>query len=252
MASFSGIVPPVKPSKMEPIPEDKLIIGNKYLIETNSSENGRNKRRRYRGILHKLKDDKNCYTFKYLETFGPYNIETVNDMIYNGDDGEVFVKIYNAPTDGHMLTLEELKTMQETRQVVAGQTYYVRYVGADEITDLDFMGAFRGKYVGGPGDLAVGAVYEDDVLDDHTFSNVIKINNSKIYSEICLNDKTINFYHTAEARNEHDRTRRAIESIIPYGDPYRLVGGSTKRKISKRKISKRKISKRKSSKRNKK
>lgn len=239
MASFSGIVPPVKPSKRDPIPEDKLRIGNKYLIETNSSKNGRNVRRRYRGILDTLKDDKNCYTFKYLEKFRPYNIETIYDMIFNGDDDEVFVKIYNAPTDGRMLTLEELKAMQETSQVVAGQTYYVRYVGPHGTTDSDFLDAFRGTYVGGPGDIAEWAEPWEGELEDHTFSNVVKLN-----SKICLNDKTINFYHTVEARNEHDRVRRVIESRIPYGDPYPLIGGSTKRKISKRKSSKRKSSKR--------
>jgi hypothetical protein len=248
MASFANVepignVPPVKPTKMfVPIPEAELKTNQKYLVEINTTlSNGKPIRRKYKGVLDTLKVD-NCYKFKYLENVNiKKRKETIDDMIWNGDDNKTFIKIYDAPANGDILTLEQLKTMEEIQQnAVVGNNYYVRFVGPDETTDLTSQDAFWGKYDG-----------MDEDSGYHVFSNIVKINSS-----ICLNDTTtVTFYYTAEDLFEYDKQRAFFEFIFPYGreivsDPSKRFGGN-KRKTNnqKRKSNKRKTNRRKSNKR---
>ena len=236
-----GNVPQVKSTEMfTPIPEDKLKTDQKYWVETNTTLlNGKTVRRRYKGVLDTLKV-KNCYKFKYLENVNENdnkNIkEKIDDMIWNGDDDQTFIKIYDAPANGDILTLEQLKNMEEIQQnAVIGNNYYVRFVGPDETTDSTSRHAFCGRYDG-----------MDEDTDYHVFSNIVKINTS-----ICLNDKTtVTFYYTSDYVIQYDRQRRVLETLIPFGQAIPSLGGN-KRKTNKqkRKSNKRKTNRRKSNKR---
>ena len=252
MASFAkdepiGNVPPVKPTKMfVPIPEDKLRTDQKYLVETNTTlSNGETVRRRYKGVLDTLKVD-NCYKFKYLENLNKKKRkETIHKTIWDGNDDETFIKIYDAPANGDILdilTLEQLKTMEETSRVVVGNTYYVRFVVPDGTTDLKSRDAFCGRYDG-----------VDEDSGDHVFSNIVKISNLvKTNTSICLNDKTtkatttVTFYYRADDLNQHDRVTRVMNTVIPYGS---FGGNKRKTNNQKRKSNKRKTNRRKSNKR---
>uniref|UniRef100_A0A6C0DPP5 Uncharacterized protein n=1 Tax=viral metagenome TaxID=1070528 RepID=A0A6C0DPP5_9ZZZZ len=250
MASFANVepignVPPVKPTEMFiPIPEDKLRTDQKYLVETNTTlSNGETVRRRYKGVLDTLKVD-NCYKFKYLENLNKKKRkETIHNAIWNGDDDETFIKIYDAPANGDILTLEQLKTMEEIQQnAVIGNNYYVRFVGPDEKTDSTSRDAFCGRYDG-----------VDEDSGDHVFSNIVKISNLvKTNTSICLNDKTtkatttVTFYYRADDLNQHDRVTRVMNTVIPYGS---FGGNKRKTNNQKRKSNKRKTNRRKSNKR---
>ena len=230
----NGIVPTVTSTPMfQSIPEAELKTNQKYLIEKKTLSNGKTITRKYKGVLAELKNNKNCYKFKYLENVNKKDNEkfkeTIHDMIFNGDDDETFIKMYDSPADGGMLTLEQLKTMKETSRVVLGNTYYVRYVGPDETIDLTDQDAFRGRYDGMDKDT------DDEDTDDHIFSNIVKIDTS-----ICLKGgTTVTFYYTAEDLINFDRERRAFGEIIPYGQailntPSERFGGN-KRKTNRRK-----------------
>ena len=254
MASFSaneepvGIVPPVNSTPMfVPIPEDKLKIDNLYLVEIHRTLlNGQNMIRKYKGVLDTLKDN-NCYKFKYLENVNINIRETIRDMTFNGDDGDTFIKIYDA--SGDILTLDQIKTMEQNKTIkeighdpIVGNTYYVRYFGPDEITDSTFLNSFRGVYNG----KQATPWAQPGVENDHSFSNIVKLN-----TKICLNDRTnITFYYTSNDLIQYDRQRRVFGKIVPYGekiinDPSQTYGGN-KRKTNKQK---RKTNKRKSNKR---
>lgn len=246
-----GNVPPVKSTPMlVPIPEDELKKNRKYLIEKNTTlSDGKTIRRRYKGVLDELKDE-NCYKFKYLENVNKNIKEKIHEMTLNGDDNDTFVRIYDAPADGDILTLDQVKNMKEINHdhdLVVGNTYYVRYLGPDEITDHTYLDSFRGTYNG-----RQATPWEQyGAESDHTFSNIVKLN-----TKICLNDKTnITFYYTAEDLIETDRQRRVLGELIQFGEaaikPSERFGGNKrktnkqKRKSNKRKTNRRKINKRK-------
>jgi len=251
MASFNantepviGNVPPVNPTPMlVPIPEDKLKPNTVYLIETNRrASNGSNITRKYRGALEKLRDGEEYYIFKYLENIRATRQETIHASVFNGEDDEVFIKIYDSPNNNKILTVEDLTSMEEANSVVEGNTYYIRFVGEDQETDLDWLSAFRGRY-DGLQETAWGS------LSDHAFSNIVKLN-TKIS---VIHGTTVTFYYPAEHLITYDRQRRAIGEIIPYGqaiidDPSATYGGN-KRKTNRRKSNKGKRNKDKSNKR---
>ena len=247
MASFSnkgepiGIVPPVTRSPtFVPIPEDKLKVNQKYLIETNTYVFGKHFRRRYEGVLDTLKVD-NCYKFKYLKDLNEGHLEKIDHDSFSSDNGPAFIKKYDAPLGGDILTVEQLESMEPSVQLDVGNTYYVLNINEFDETDVT---AFRGIYTGSTND---GNDGDDDI--NHVFSNIVFINEKRCFN----NNDTITFYYTVADLIEYDRQRRLFGDRIPYGevlvdDPSRRYGGD-KRKTNKRKTNKRKTNKRKTNKR---
>ena len=256
----TGIVPDVEPTPMfQPIPEDELQTNRKYLVEINKKMSDvLTITKKYKGVLDTLKSEKNYgsykfeyYKFKYLESLNKKDIndfeERIDGPIVNGKNKIAFLKIYNASADEDILTLDQLKAMEELnpkdkdKRLVEGNTYYVRYVdpSGDALIGHD---AFRGKYV--------GIIKRKGHANEYRFSNIVKIDTS-----VLLNERThITFYYTAKDLIEYDRQRRVLSKLIPHGDtivgddPSKRFGGN-KRKTNRRKTNKRKTNKRKTNKR---
>jgi hypothetical protein len=250
------IVPVVEPTKMfVPIPEDKLQINRKYLIEINKKVSPLlTIKKKYKGVLDTLKSEKSYgsykfeyYKFEYLECLNKNDIneseERIDGPIVNGKNKIAFLKIYNASADEDILTLDQIKDMEEinpkdkSKRLVEGNTYYVRYVDPSG-DDLSNHNAFRGKYV--------GIIKRKGYPNEYCFSNKIDISKS-----VFVDERThIIFYYTAEDLIEYDRQRRVLSKLIPYqsivDDPSKRFGGN-KRKTNKqkRKSNKRKTNKRK-------
>jgi hypothetical protein len=195
------------------VPENELTTGEEYFIKTS--------KRKYRGVLGKLKDERGCYVFKYLERIKKNEIMAfIHPMDWN-NDGDTFVKVYDN-TKGEkilsvedlkeILSIEDLKGMEETSRVVIGQTYYVRFVRMDdEKTDKEYNGhgSFRGTYL--------GEIDNEDSNNygHHAFSNIVEIN-----TEVCEN---LTFYYTAEAAIQKNRQTRVFSKLIPgFHDPTRF------------------------------
>ena len=198
-----GLTPRLKLVKATDIvPENELITGEEYLVKIG--------KRKYRGVLDKLKDERGCYVFKYLERIKKNEIMAfIHPMDWNGDDNGVFVKVYDN-TKGEkilsvedlkeILSIEDLKGMEETSRVVIGKTYYVRFVSTDEKTDKEYNGhgSFRGTYLG---------QIDNEEYGHHAFSNIVEIN-----TEVCEN---LTFYYTAEAAIQKNRQTRVFSKLIP-------------------------------------
>jgi hypothetical protein len=251
-----GIVPPVKPTPMfQPIPEDELQINRKYLIEINKKASPLlTIKKKYKGVLDTLKSEKSIgsykfeyYKFKYLECLNKNDIneseERIDGPIVNGKNKIAFLKIYNASADEDILTLDQIKDMEEinpkdkSKRLVKGNTYYVRYVDPSG-DDLSNHNAFRGKYV--------GIIKRKGYPNEYCFSNKINISKS-----VLVDERThITFFYTAEDLNYFDRQRRVFGSIFPHGDtivgndPSKRFGGN-KRKTNRRKTNRRKTNRRK-------
>ena len=239
-----GIVPDVERTPMfQPIPEDELQINRKYLIEINTL-NGRHIRQRYIGVLEELKSNNNylhldSYKFKYLECLNKNDIneseERIDGPIFKGKNKIAFLKIYNASADEDILTLDQIKAMEEIdhkKGLVEGNTYYVRYVNSSG-DELIGHNAFRGKYI--------GTISHKHAASEYCFSNKVDI--SKV---IVLSERShITFYYTAEDVINFNRLRSAIDSRIPYGrtmfkNPSEFGGNKRKTNKQKRKSNKRK------------
>ena len=257
-----GIVPDVEPTPMfQPIPEDELQINRKYLIEINKKLSPLlTIKKKYKGVLAELKSEKSYgsykveyYKFKYLESLNKTDIndfeKRIDGSIFNGRTRgkNAFLKIYNASANEDILTLDQIKDMEEIdhkKGLVIGNTYYVRHVDRSG-DDLDKPGTFRGKYVG-----IIKAVGKEPIK--YRFSNIVKINTT---ISIFMYERThITFFYTAEDLNYFDRQRRVFGSIIPHGDT--IVGndpskgfGGNKRKTNRRKTNRRKTNKRKTNRR---
>jgi hypothetical protein len=184
------------------VPENELTTGEEYLIEHEwRTTSGKHHRRKYKGVLDKLKDENSCYNFKYLENIKKNDNIYIPKMVWYGDDNEVFVKVYANTNNETILTVEELKRMDEVGEVVIGETYYVRFVDSDE-NDRELInhGAFRGTYR--------GEQYDDEEYeDDHVFSNIMKLN-----KKLCGN---VTFHYTAEAAKQKNRQTRVFSKLIP-------------------------------------
>ena len=139
-----GIVPPVKPTPIDhPIPENKLQTNRKYRIEISKKvSNVRTIRKRYIGVLETLKSEKSYgsykfeyYKFKYLECLNKKDIneseERIDGPIFMGRNKLASLKIYNTSEGEDILTLDQIKAMEEINHkkgLVEGNTYYVRYI----------------------------------------------------------------------------------------------------------------------------
>lgn len=269
-----GIVPRVKSTPMfQSIPEDKLQINRKYLIEINNKvSNLKTITKKYKGVLETLKSEKSYgsykfeyYKFKYLECLNKKDIneseERIDGPIFNGKNKIASLKIYNASAGEDILTLDQIKAMKEINHkkgdhkkgdhkkgdhkkggpqigLVEGNTYYVRYIDPSSGDDLSTHNAFRGKYV--------GIIERKGHANEYRFTNKVDISKS-----VSLNERIqINFFYTAKDLIDFDRTRRVFDALIPYGQS--IVGspskkhGGNKRKTEKqkRKSNKRKTEKR--------
>jgi hypothetical protein len=273
-----GIVPSVKSTPMfQSIPEDKLQINRKYLIEINKKASPLlTIKKKYKGVLDTLKSEKSIgsykfeyYKFKYLECLNKNDIneseERIDGPIFMGRNKLAFLKIYNASAGEDILTLDQIKAMEEIDHkkgdhkkgdhkkgdhkkgdhkkggpeigLVEGNTYYVRYIDPSG-DDLSNHNAFRGKYV--------GIIKRKGHANEYCFSNKINISKSVFVDESIQ----INFFYTAKDLIEYDRQRRVFDALIPYGQS--IVGspskkrGGNKRKTEKqkRKSNKRKTEKR--------
>jgi hypothetical protein len=204
-----GLTPRLKIIKATGIvPENELTTGEEYFIKTS--------KRKYRGVLGKLKDERGCYVFKYLQRIKKNEITAYIDPIDWDGDGDTFVKVYDN-TKGEkilsvedlkeILSIEDLKGMEETSGAVIGQTYYVRFVRMDDKkTDKEYNrhGSFRGTYLG-----------KSNPYGYHAFSNIVEIN-----TEVCEN---LTFYYTAEAAIQKNRQTRVFSKLIPgFHDPTRF------------------------------
>jgi hypothetical protein len=252
-----GIVPDVEPTPMhQPIPEVELQINRKYNIEINKKVSPfLTIKKKYIGVLAELKSEINYgsykfehYKFKYLESLNKTDIndfeQRIDKPIFNGTKRgkNAFLKIYNASANEDILTLDQIKDMEEIDHkegLIEGKTYYVRYVNRSGDA-LDRPDAFRGKYVG-----IINPVGREP--SKYRFSNIVKIDTT---ISIYLDERThITFFYTAEDLNETDRQRRVFASIFPHGElmvggPSKRFGGN-KRKTNRRKTNRRKTNKRK-------
>jgi hypothetical protein len=201
-----GLTPRLKLVKATDIvPENELITGEEYLVKIG--------KRKYRGVLYKLKDERGCYVFKYLERVKKNEIMAfIHPSDWDCDD-DTFVKVYDNKKGEkilsvedlkEILSIEDLKGMEETSGVVIGQTYYVRFLRMDDKnTDKEYSGhgSFRGTYIGQIDNEG------SNLYEYHAFSNIVEIN-----TEVCGN---VTFHYTAEAAKQKNRQTRVFSKLIP-------------------------------------